>query len=517
MTIAHPTRSAGQGGIPLDSRQARIARALLDRDRAASGEELATELKLTRRVVFYNLPAVGGYLDHHGLRLVQRRGVGVWVEGYSAQRAAALAGLDAAGGPAVLDAETRQTQVLLALLDAAPAPLRSESLEAVLGVSRPTIRRDVRQAERWLEQHRLHLRRLPGVGLAVRGSEVEVRAALLALVLEELPPNELISHASARGHTSPRPRSGLAGFVGSLDLPRSRALLAAEVGGLEDDDSTLITAALGLSILIARLRTNHPARLVRGRLRSLLDHPVSDTAHRVAIAVEDQVGVPLPPAEIAALTESLLGLVELTDAQAAPEADLIDVVDRVVNAGAARLHPSLADDDLLRASLTEHLRRLDVRLRYGLPVSNPLRDEVRKRYPDVYRVAEEILGELGPLEGSAIPLEEVGFLTMYLAGSLERHSLRPKIQVTVVCPAGMATVWILVSRLLAEFPQLEVARVVSKAALEGQGDIQGTDLIISTIPLDELAAPVPSLVVSPLLTERDVRRIGRIVGQPAAH
>jgi mannitol operon transcriptional antiterminator len=501
--------------LPLDSRQARIARSLLGRNRVASGDELASELKLTRRVVFYNLPAVGSYLDHYGLRLVQRRGVGLWVEGSDRQRDAAIAGLDAARGPAVLDTETRQTQVILALLEAAPASLRSESLEAVLGVSRPTIRRDVRAAERWLEQHRLHLRRLPGVGLAVRGSEVEVRAALLALVLEELPPHELIAQASHRARETDHPAGSLVGFVGSLDLPLYRGLLSLQVGGLDDDDSTLITATLGLAILVARLRASHPARLVRGRLRSLLDHPVSDTAHRVALAVEERIGVTLPPAEVAALTESLLGLVELTDAQAAPQADVLHVVDRIVIAGAARLHPSLADDDLLRASLTEHLRRLDVRLRYRLPVSNPLRDEVRRRYPDVYRVAHEILAELGPLEGTAIPEEEVGFLTMYLAGSLERHSLRPKIQVTVVCPAGMATVWILVSRLLAEFPQLEVARVVSKAALEGQVDIEGTDLVISTIPLDGLPVTVPSLVVSPLLSERDVRRISRIVGQPA--
>ena len=55
-----------------------------------------------------------------------------------------------------------------------------------------------------------------------------------------------------------------------------------------------------------------------------------------------------------------------------------------------------------------------------------------------------------------MPVEEIGLLTMYLAGSLERHRLRPKVRVTVVCPAGMATAWILVSRLVAEFPQIEV-------------------------------------------------------------
>jgi mannitol operon transcriptional antiterminator len=104
---------------------------------------------------------------------------------------------------------------------------------------------------------------------------------------------------------------------------------------------------------------------------------------------------------------------------------------------------------------------------------------------------------------------------MYLAGSLERHRLRPKIRVTVVCPAGMATAWILVSRLLAEFPQVEIVRVVSKAAFELDERDLDTDLIVSTVPLEATDGAGRSLVVSPLLRERDVRRLSRVLGAPA--
>jgi len=42
-----------------------------------------------------------------------------------------------------------------------------------------------------------------------------------------------------------------------------------------------------------------------------------------------------------------------------------------------------------------------------------------------------------------------------------------------------------------------------------------TDLIVSTVPLDRDDDVGPSLVVSPLLRERDVRRLSRILGAPA--
>jgi mannitol operon transcriptional antiterminator len=502
--------------LPLDSRQARIARRLLDEPSPASVEVLASDLGLSPRVVRYNLPSVEAVLEAGGLRLTRRRGVGVWVDGGEEARAAVRAGLDAAPGPAVVDAGDRRARVIVALLDAAPDALRLESLERALDVSRPTIRRDVRGVESWLEGHRLHLARIPGVGVGIRGSEIDVRGGLLAIVLETVPVHVLADHArmpSAAARRTDPTSNGLDGFVASLDLSTFREVLEPELGGSEDPG--LLTATIALAIVARRVAAGHPARLAGGRLRSLLDHPASETAARIASAMTAATGVVFGQPDVAAITESLLGLVELTATHALPGTRELRLIDRIVHLAADRLHPSLADDAQLRESLLEHLRRLRVRLRYGLPVSNPLQQEVRERYPEVFAVASEVLAEVGPIGGSATPPEEVGFLTMYLAGSLERHRLRPKVRVTVVCPAGMATAWILVSRLLAEFPQVEIVRVVSKAAFELDEQDLGTDLIVSTVPLEGAEQPWPSVVVSPLLRERDVRRLSRVLGAPA--
>jgi transcriptional antiterminator len=511
------------GFLPLDSRQMRIAKLLIEQNGTTRLEQVASSLRLTDRVVRYNLPSVEAYLAGHGLKLVKRRGVGIWIDGDAAKRTKVVDDLATAAGPAVLDADDRQARVILALLEAAPDAVRSEDLEASLGVSRPTIRRDVRVAEAWLEQHRLHLRRLPGVGLAVRGSEVEVRAALLALILERVPANVLDTLSGQRSEpdrandANPRKTAaGLEGHVAGLGLPAFREILVHELRSQDEHDPTMLTATLSLAIVVSRVRANRHARLVRGRLRSLLDHPVAESADRIAAAVTSGLGLALGPAETASITESLLGFVELTNVDdASAEAELIDTVHRLVAAASQRVHPALGDDELLRANLVEHFRRLQVRLRYGLPISNPLQHDVQKRYPDVYREAQRLVGETRRLSGMAIPVEEVGFLTMYLAGSLERHRLMTKVRVTVVCPAGMATAWILVSRLLAEFPQVEVGKVISKAAFEDEVVDADTELVISTVPLDGYGGTAPLVVVNPLLSDRDVRRLTRLVGLPS--
>jgi mannitol operon transcriptional antiterminator len=500
--------------LPLDSRQSRIASALLETD-ASSVEQLATAVQLSPRVVRYNLPSVEAYLSRHGIQVRRQRGVGIRVVAKQGQRSSARRELQAVRGPSVLAVEDRLASVLLEMLEVAPQPVKSEELEARLGVSRPTVRRDVRAAEGWLEQHRLHLRRLPGVGLAVRGSELEVRAGILALVSEHVPANIL---ASVAADAEPRPGglpSGLSQLLERLKLPVVRRTLASELRDLEDGDPSMVTAMVSIGIGIDRSRRGRPARLGRGRLRSLLDHPVSEAARRITAALTEELGAPRSAAEDAAITESLLGLVELTNPSTAPEDHLVAWVDQVVARAAEQLHPALAGDTQLRASLLEHVRRLQVRLRYGLPFSNPLQDEVRRRYPDVYRAAEQILQRQEPIGGLAVPGEEVGFLSMYLAGALERHRLQPKVRVTVVCPAGMATVWILVSRLMAAFPQAEIAQVVSKTAFDEEVDRPTTDVMVSTVPLDNVAGDVPVVVVSPLLSERDIRHLTRYLGLPA--
>src|SRR5258706_11084596 len=127
--------------LPLDTRQARIARQLLETVGPASVDDLATELKLTDRMVRYNLASVESVLADHGLRLARRRGVGIWVEGTPTARDELLRVLDGASGPAVLDPAHRPGRILLAVLLASPGPPPPAALQGELEGSPPTIPR----------------------------------------------------------------------------------------------------------------------------------------------------------------------------------------------------------------------------------------------------------------------------------------------------------------------------------------------------------------------------------------
>src|SRR5438309_9117602 len=291
--------------VPLDSRQASITRMLLTQTGPSTVEAIASELKLTSRVVRYNLPSIDTFLRPEGLRVMRRRGVGVWVSGDDDRRQAILLSLGAAAGPRVLDGEDRKLHALAALLDASPRPVHIADLEVALGASRPTVRRDVRAAETWLEGHHLHLQRLPGVGIAVRGSEIDSRKGLLSLVLEAVPAEQLLLEMEIASDVCALGTESLGELAARLDLPTHRKILTEQLLLPDDNAPMAMVATLYLAIVSRRVRAGRQAEMQSGQLRSLIDHPVAAAAARIATAVEAKAGLTLGDADVAAITEFL--------------------------------------------------------------------------------------------------------------------------------------------------------------------------------------------------------------------
>jgi len=171
------------------------------------------------------------------------------------------------------------------------------------------------------------------------------------------------------------------------------------------------------------------------------------------------------------------------------------------------------DRQLVR-NLSLHLRTALHRLRFGLPITNPLLAEVKAHYPYVFEVASRACSMLEGVINVAIPEEEIGFVTMHLGAAMERlrGAAEPRRRVLIVCGEGTATAWLLVSRFQAAFPEAEVVEVTSVASVsEDYMSSHGVDLVISTVPL--VATEVPVVEVSALLDRTDVATIREVLVQ----
>lgn len=499
----------------LDSRLIRMTRWLIDQDGPRSTAEMANDLGLSERVVRYRLASAERFLEEQGASLTRQRGLGLVVVADDETRERIRSDLDnRLEAPRVYTPEEREHLLVAALLWSAPSVVSLDQLNLELEVSKTSARRDLHRCEPWLERNGLPLLRKPGEGVLVTGTERQIRRATVQLFLEAVPGDALeeltnVDFSEAQLIRTRVPE-GLRLRLASLPLHKcSKAVRSAEplVGSL--DRTAEVVFALYLAVVAARSNAGRDITFDAGQHVSLMDHPASETVRGLMRMLAIQ-GVELPTEELAGITEYLLGLDALALVKREP-VDISAALDHFLAEAGQRLHPSLADDAELRTNLALHLGRLGVRLRHGLPIHNPLLAEVIARYPDVYRVATDLALKMGDHFGSTLNDDEVGFLTMYLSGAMERTHLRPRKRALVVCPSGMATVWVLVSRIQAEFPELALVQVLSARGYEDLDETE-FDLVIATIPLPTQRAPV--VVVSPLLSAADIRRVNSVLLQP---
>lgn len=494
---------------PLDSRVSRIVRWLLSQSEARSTSDLGADLVLSERVVRYRLSAVQNYLQSHGAELVRQRGTGLLVIADDDTREAILADLSARSeAPRVYAPDEREHLLLDALLWNHPGTISLDRLNEDLEVSKTSARRDLRRCEPWLERMGLPVVRKPGKGIALVGREQTVRRALVQLFLEAVPADvldELLTTAfDDASLIQVRVPAGLRDRFASLPIQEcAKAIASSPLKDQLTAGNADLVFTLYVAITEARVAQACAIDLEPGHYLSLIEHPASDAVRRLSETLSQQGRPLLSDHEIAGLTEYLLGFDALSRDLKATN-DVERLVSDMLDIASERLHASLAEDDELRRSLGLHLSRLIVRLRYGLPVHNPLLAEVAERYADVHEVSVDLAQMISVELGEAIHQDEVGFITMYLSGAMERAHLRPRKQAMVVCPSGMATAWVLVSRLQAEFPELSLVEVLSASVYKSRNTLD-FDLVISTVPLPEVGAPV--VVVSPLLSSSDVRAV----------
>jgi transcriptional antiterminator len=498
----------------LDSRVIRIVRWLVDQPGVRTTADLAADLGLSERAVRYRLSTVDNYLREWNVELHRHRGAGLYIDADSEIRSQIIEDLSSRSeAPRVYAPDERSNMLIAALLWAAPETISLDRIHEELEVSKTSARRDLQMCEPWLERNGLPLVRRSGRGILVVGPERRIRQMMVQLLLETVPEDVLLAYLgdddSVREQQAARIAVGMRERLDALPLRETSEIVrSSPLGPRLAAGRGEIVFSLYAAVTMARIRDNRPVDTETGRQRSVLDHPVAEAVSTLVPRFEALIGGSMEAAEVGALTEYLLGLDTLQVASAVADPVEETLVDALLAIAGQRLHPALAEDAELRRGMLAHIGRLRVRLRHGLPVHNPLLDEVRDRYKDVYGVASELGATLEQHLETGLVEDEIGFLTMYLCGAMERARLRPRRRALVVCPSGMATVWVLVSRIQAEFPELELVEVLSETGYEAL-DHRDYDLVISTIAVAEHAAPV--VVVGALLSAGDVTRVAEHV------
>lgn len=370
-------------------------------------------------------------------------------------------------------------------------------------VSRNTVVNDLQELKPFFQDKELDLVSYPYRGMIVQGKELAKRRAMVSLYVEDLADNFQES------------KTLLASFVSLEELTQLDRLLSeieAELS-FRFTDLSYEEFRLYLAMAVARNR-QHKSPGIELQMVELTISKEYEIISILSHKLTQLFGVHFSIGEINYLTLQLMSSsihadleqVVLTDIWVPLQVGTYEFLQGV----ATDLGAYLLKDESLFQGLITHLRPAYYRMVAEERVDNPMFDQIRTTYKEIHA---SVLANIKWLElqlNVGFNEEEISFLTMYVAGAVERKKdyKRVKPRVLIVCSSGISTSQILASQietlfditLVGSYSSRDVDRILAKYEI---------DLIISTIDLQKDGVEV--VKVSPILEKSEIQRLKQVM------
>ncbi len=375
----------------------------------------------------------------------------------------------------------------------ATEPTSMAQLKQRYYLSTPYLRTLIDELIEWLHPFDIELSAKPRVGLTIVGSEVNKRRALAALPHEE--------EVSSLIEREMRPYE--------VHALKHILMSFSEDYALSFTDESIQRLVVHILLMIKRVKLKQSLQLTEEDVSTMQSRHIYPTILELKQAIESLFSLVLKDDEVVYLAMHILGskLNQPIDSQEflqlEGEKQAEQLTQLLIEQLSEKTMMDFRGDSHLREGLQVHVYATVHRLRYDLPVNNPLTKEIKQLYPFLFDLLIEIVTDLEPTLGFLIPEAEVAYLTLHFQAALERLDKdQPKeLSVVVVCHMGIGVSEILKVRLTRAFPTLVIKATVPERQLKAYIKKEPIDLIVSTVPLT-LHTP-PSVIVSPLLNEDD--------------
>ncbi|WP_246061943.1 BglG family transcription antiterminator [Paenibacillus oralis] len=161
-------------------------------------------------------------------------------------------------------------------------------------------------------------------------------------------------------------------------------------------------------------------------------------------------------------------------------------------------------DEVIR-TLYQHFKPAYFRMKYRIPIHNPLLEQIQNEHHELYTLIKELLQPVGSLLSINIPEEEIGFITMHFGALLAKpqQAMPKKKRAIVVCPSGVSSSLMVKHQIESLFSEITVEKTLSLQEYQKE-NVDPYDLIFSTI---ELESKLPCFYVKPIMAPNEKNRL----------
>ena len=433
-------------------REKKILSLLLDYPNGITSEELQDILQVSKRTVYREISSIEKTIKSQDIQIIKPRGEGYRIVGETLNLERLQQQLGEKQAELFTDNVQRQSAIVCSLL-LMDEEATIEGLAIDFKVSAATITSDLATIEKSLIDYRLELQRLKGRGIRIVGREKQRRQLLSNLIYNGVSEFDFFQ------------------FIDSLDEKKKTT------------DNFFLNLLSQSSLLLARR----------------IFEQISQQSF-------EQVKKSIPPQEVRFFAFQLEGV-----NYKKPQNIFIDSFDVELSYKIKELIRLVSEtsgidfrkDEQLFNDLSAHM---SAALKRNLTVlqgaNNPLLQKIRDKYQELTAAIIKELAVVFP--DHQFTADELGYVVIHFATSLERHPSGRALSALVLCSSGIGTARILESRIHKYLNEIEKVQV-AKISEMNQLDYKSYDLILATVFLPGFNLPYK--VISPLLLDDEIKEI----------
>ncbi len=396
------------------------------------------------------------------------------------------------------DSGEERSEYLLAYLVWHPGYVKADELCEFLYISRPTLTKSLRTVEMILRRYDLEIERKPNYGMRLQGKELDIRRLVCDYFVRR---NCLVDLSPVR---TEKEVANLAGdirkMLGSYEIPLSET-------AFENFVEYVYVACKrmkhGKSLTIALDDIPETGIREKSFVKELAEY--LGRKYKCIVTNEEKSYI-----QLYLSGRRIVGNVVENDSNFVIREHLDRIALEMFEYIVKEYHMDFRNDFDIRMSLNQHLVPLDIRLRFDIPLHNPLLDDIKKNYSLAYQISCEVSQILENHYQKRISEDEIGYLALIFELAIERKQNDEKSDILVVCSTGKGSSRLLKYKYEQEFSDyLNHIYVCDLIGLESF-DFSKVHYVFTTVPITK-EIPVPIVEVGMFLGQDDVQKVTNVL------
>lgn len=491
-------------------RQKEIFIYLLNSDIGLSGNELAKIFHVSSRTIRSDIKCLNELLKGHGIRICSSKQQGYFVSQQQRKLGISLV-------KEIFKSEENVTKIpsipserlafILFKLTFARDFITMEDFADMLFVSKTTVYLDIKNIIKFLENFpNLELEVSPIKGLKLKGDE-RAKRFLISNVLKRENKNDQLMLKSSLHYV----------FTDeNLDLNKEILFLYETIINVLNEYGYILTDA-DLSLLVKDILVDikriQMGFFIEENIEKDLDLTI---ANAIKEEIEEYFNILLNDKELEYIQQcfNTKRLLNVASKDCVLKEEGEKIVDEFLREVKYKFNIDFMEDTNFRRNLILHLNPMLERIKANYFEDNPFKDQIKINYPFAFEVSMTIVSIIKRKLNIIISESEVSYIALHVAVALDK--IHNKTNIAIICGSGLGTAQFVKSKIVSYYSdQVNILGYFPVYKLDNvlNGDYGKANLIISTIPLTA-KINIPIVQVNPLITEYDLIRIKRYIGNP---